>query len=98
MVEDNQTLIYQGNKNPITNMKLDEINNKLWFTSTNDSSLRCMDLNKVNLDKFSKHLDGVGGENEAVAPTQADFELQGLPWITEYHMLKNKRYVITNNS
>lgn len=50
-------------------MKLDEINNKLWFSSTNDSSLRCMDLNKVNLDKNFRHLDGVGGENEAVAPT-----------------------------
>jgi hypothetical protein len=70
MVEDNQTLVYQGNKNPITNLKLDEINNKLWFTSTNDSSLRCMDLNKVNLDKTFKHLDGIGPvENNAVAPT-----------------------------
>ena len=27
-----------------------------------------------------------------------DFELEGLPWITEYHLLKNKRYVITNNT
>ena len=27
-----------------------------------------------------------------------DYELEGLPWITEYHILKNKRYIITNNS
>ena len=27
-----------------------------------------------------------------------DYELEGLPWIIEYHMLKNKRYIITNNS
>jgi hypothetical protein len=58
-----------------------------------------MDLNKMNIDRPVRHLDGVGPvENNAVAPTQADFELQGLPWITEYHMLKNKRYIITNNS
>lgn len=29
---------------------------------------------------------------------QPDYELEGLPWITEYHILKNKRYIITNNS
>ena len=28
---------------------------------------------------------------------EADFELEGLPWLTEYHILKNKRYVVTNN-
>lgn len=27
-----------------------------------------------------------------------DFELEGLPWITDYHLLKNKRYIITNNT
>lgn len=62
MVEESNTLVYQGNKNPITNLKLDEINNKLWFSSTKDSSLRCMDLNKANLDKNFKHLDGVGNQ------------------------------------
>jgi len=29
---------------------------------------------------------------------QPDYELQGLPWMVDYYMLKNKRYVITNNS
>jgi WD repeat-containing protein 48 len=68
MVEESNTLIYQGNKNPITNLKLDEINNKLWFTSTKDSSLRCMDLNKAYLNKTPKHLEGVGNQEQA-APT-----------------------------
>ena len=27
-----------------------------------------------------------------------DYELEGLPWITDYHILKNKRYIITNNN
>jgi hypothetical protein len=27
----------------------------------------------------------------------ADYELEGLPGIVDYHILKNKRYIITNN-
>lgn len=38
------------------------------------------------------------GASEAPNLRLPDYELEGLPWITEYHILKNKRYIITNNS
>ena len=55
---------------------------KLWFASSNDSSIKHIDVSK-NREDPSK---------------EADYELEGLPWITEYHMMKNKRYVVTDNS
>ena len=42
-------------------------------------------------------MEGIGSNSE-VNISQADYELQGLPWLTDYHILRNKRYVITNNS
>ena len=68
-------------------MCFDESNMHLWFSSSNDSSLKCLDLNKRSLDKIDQ-----------VNTSQADYELEGLPHINDYHILKNKRYVLTNNS
>ena len=56
--------------------------NKLWFSTQNDSSIKHIDVSK-DRDEAAK---------------EADYELEGLPWITEYHMMKNKRYVVTDNS
>ena len=54
---------------------------KLWFASSNDSSIKHIDVAKDRRDL-----------------QRLDYELEGLPWITEYHMMKNKRYVLTDNS
>lgn len=104
LVGDTHTLLYQGNKNPITSLSFDEQNNQLWFTCHKDSSLRCLDLQKRSLDKIGakngKDALGVGDDmtNEDINLEQPDYELQGLAQITEYHILNNKRYIITNNS
>jgi hypothetical protein len=68
-------------------MCLDEDNMQLWFSTTNDSSLKCLDLIKR---KFNNKCE--------TNVNQPDYELDGLPWINDYYMLKNKRYVITNDS
>lgn len=44
LVQDQHTLLYNNNKNPVSSMTFDEEYDKLWFTSSNDSSLRCLDL------------------------------------------------------
>ena len=44
LVADSHTLLYKGGKNPITNLTFDEQNDRLWFSSAKDSSLRCLDL------------------------------------------------------
>ena len=104
LVGDTHTLLYQGNKNPITSMSFDEQNNQLRFTCHKDSSLRCLDLQKRSLDKIGakngKEALGVADDmgNEDINLEQPDYELQGLAQITEYHILNNKRYIITNNS
>lgn len=112
LVREQHTLLYSGNNNPITSIAFDEQNQQLWFTSANDSSLRSLDLQKRNIEKLSKQNQdaGVGEQppkqeiNSGKAQvsefsfTQPDYELQGLPQLTDYHMLKNKRYVVTNNS
>jgi WD40 repeat protein len=51
LVQDQHTLMYDNNKNPISSMTLDEENDKLWFTSSNDSSLRCLDFKKRSYEK-----------------------------------------------
>lgn len=64
---------------------------KLWFSQADTSSLKCLDLNKRSLDKQPD-------QNPNINLKAADYELEGLPWITDYHILKNKRYIITKNS
>lgn len=92
LVGDTHTKLYQSNKNPIHSMCLDEEFMQLWFSSANDSSLKCLDLQKRSLDNKK------AAKTSSTNIRQADYELEGLSWITDYHMLKNKRYIITNNS
>lgn len=97
LVADNHTHLYQGGpKNPVISMAFDEEFLQLWFTCANDSSLKCLDLQQKSLESKKDNQDDIG--SPIVNLKQADYELEGLPWITEYHMLKNKRYIITNNS
>jgi hypothetical protein len=80
-------------------MSFDENNLQLWFASGMSSSLKCLDLNKRSLDKINDDVPmGTKKERSDFDIKSVDFELEGLPWITEYHLLKNKRYVITNNT
>ena len=77
-------MLLKGNK-PITCIANDEVNMKLWY-GTPDSSIRCIDRSLK---------DGI--EDDEVF-TKPSFELKGLPEINEYHLMNNKRYVLTNNS
>lgn len=92
LVGDFHTKLYQVPGSPITSLCFDEENLKLWFSSGIDSSLKCLDLTKRSLD------NSISENPNKISLKQADYELEGLPWITEYHMLKNKRYIITKNS
>ena len=55
----------------------------MWY-GTNDSSLQCIRVPKVNEIQASK-----------VTPY---IKLQGLPHITEYHVMNNKRFVLTKDT
>lgn len=119
--DDQYTLLYKGGKrSPINCLSYDAVNQKLWFATTNDSSLKHLDMKKRSLAKaWHEEPEEKGAAEQAAQiigaspqpvgvqrvsePTKVnlktpDYELEGLPWITEYHMLKNKRYIITNNS
>jgi len=89
----NPTLLFNGNKNPITCLTFDEESNLLWFASSGDSSIKNLNLNKRSLEKLQQEKV----ESDVIVE-QPDYELQGLPSITEYHILRNKRYIVTNNS
>ena len=80
-MDETHQLLYKGEKSPVNCLSHDPTNKKLWFATSNDSSLKYIDLAKNRADV------GI-----------ADYELEGLPWMTEYHLMKNKRYVITNNT
>lgn len=91
LVGDFHTKLYHVPKVPISCLCFDEENMKLWFSSVDSSSLKCLDLNKRSLDKQPD-------KNPNISLKAADYELEGLPWITDYHILKNKRYIVTKNS
>lgn len=65
LVNDQHTLVYDDKTNPITSLTYDEYHKKLWFTSTNNSSLKCIDLEKRTLEKLQ-----VLADDEVVGPYQ----------------------------
>jgi len=72
------TLLYSGQSNPITCLTFDEFNHQLWFTSANDSSLRCLDLEKRSLDKLIRAYNDdqfPKAANNDYTLNQADYEL-----------------------
>lgn len=89
LVGGQHTKLYQASKSPVNSLCFDEANLKLWFSTTTDSSLKCLDLATRQLEEAAANQTGA---------KQADYELAGLAWMTDYHVLKNKRYVLTNNS
>lgn len=40
-------------------MKYDEENKKLWFTSTKTSSIKCIDLEKRNIERLQKESEEI---------------------------------------
>ncbi|CDW87994.1 UNKNOWN [Stylonychia lemnae] len=83
--------IYQGDaKQMITCLKYDDINSSLWF-GTPDSSFSCIKIDH-------NHIDNTINRQEVKYLSNNKKYKKGLPWITEYHILKNKRYILTNTS
>jgi len=87
LLDDQHTLLYTAPKksSPILSLTYDEYNQQLWFTSANDSSLRCLDLQKRNINQMRRQaLDDVI-EEEVIGQTphqnnnftmnQSDYEL-----------------------
>mmetsp|Transcript_11822 Transcript_11822/g.19982 ORF Transcript_11822/g.19982 Transcript_11822/m.19982 type:complete len:893 (-) Transcript_11822:38-2716(-) len=107
LVGDEATLLYNGRKNPITSLAFDEQTNLLWFSSANDSSIRHINLNHRSIDSFLRQDEMEEGasmpeprKNEAkrdVNLEQPDYESSCSPAIVEYHILRNKRYIITRD-
>lgn len=52
LVNDQHTLVYDDKTNPINSLTYDEHHKKLWFTSTTNSSLKCIDLDKRTLERL----------------------------------------------
>ena len=48
------TLLYHNEKQPITSLAYDEENSLIWFTSSNDSSIKFLDFEKRSLDNIAK--------------------------------------------
>ena len=72
LVGDSHTLLYQVNNTPINSITFDEENQQLWFTSSTDSSLKCLDLHKRNLDKISNYFDESQTANLAGLPSKGN--------------------------
>ena len=66
--DDQHTLLYGGNQNanPILSLTYDEYNQQLWFTSANDSSLRCLDLQKRNISQMRKLAEDAASDEEVI--------------------------------
>jgi len=81
-------------------MTLDEDSKLLWFSQTGDSSIKHLNLSKRNVERFyGTESDCYNHSLEDNLDIESpDFEMGGQPHITEYHIMRNKRYVITNNT
>ena len=51
------SLLFSNEKQPITSLAYDEESSLIWFTSSNDSSIKYIDFNKRNLDKMNQMQD-----------------------------------------
>jgi len=77
--------MYQSSQ-MITCLKYDDRHGKLWY-GTPQSGLDCLQL---AVDSASPHMYIKGKTNLAHSLKK------GLPWITDYHVLRNKMYILTN--
>lgn len=100
LIENNTTKIYQHDqKQMITCLKLDNQSKKLWL-GTSDSSTYCIDLKQLkdntpfNKDITIEPFMAIDGKFFYLNSSYK----KGLPWITDYYILKNKRYVLTLSS
>lgn len=73
----------------ITCIEYDGVNGKLWY-GTPQSTINCLELNQSNA---SPYLDISG---KIFSSLNFLFK-KGLPWISEYHILRSKRFVLTNS-
>ena len=87
-------VLLKGNK-PIICMANDEVNNKLWY-GTPDSTIRCIEKRQkevIQEEVFTKASFEIAGKS------LGEFKCNlGLPELSEFQMMNNKRFVLTNNS
>ena len=48
-----QTLLFNNEKQPITSLAYDQENKLIWFTSSNDSSIKYIDFNERSIEKIN---------------------------------------------